>query len=120
MSDRIDFNPAPNGRAGIKWIKENPKTLVADQEIKPKGKLVLDKVKIDQKSNIAIYVDVYLKDQAGTQFKLRASSFMFDLKPVDKRKRRTGLSKATLKGKPTLDCVMMGKSVRAQLERLDR
>ncbi len=53
--------------------------------IEPKGKLVLEKVKIDQKSNIAIYADIYLKDEDGQQFKIHAASFMFDLEPVKKR-----------------------------------
>lgn len=54
----------------------------------PKGKLKLNKVKIDQKSNIAIYVDVYLLDENGKSYKLRASSFMFDLQEMKKRKTK--------------------------------
>lgn len=52
---------------------------------KPIGKLSFDRCDVDHKSDIAVYVDVFLKDENDNIFKIRASSFIFDLEEVKVR-----------------------------------
>jgi hypothetical protein len=48
----------------------------------PKGKMTVDKVVLRQKGKIAIYFDLYLKDESGKIFIASGSKFLFDLRPV--------------------------------------
>ena len=46
--------------------------------VKPQGKLKIHKVDLNQKAH-AVYIQVFLEDEKGRLFKLRTSSFLFDL-----------------------------------------
>ena len=51
-------------------------------EDRPKGQLKFHHVEYNQKSTLAIYIDIFFEDEDGTLWKMYASSFLFDLKKV--------------------------------------
>lgn len=61
---------------------------------KPKGKLKFDHITNNQTTH-AIYFKIYLKDEVGVLWEHYSSSFLFDLKKVDakKKKSKVGLLK---------------------------
>ena len=50
-----------------------------------KGKLTFIKCEFTQKNNVAIYADLFFKDEAGEVFRMGASKFIFELIHVPKR-----------------------------------
>jgi hypothetical protein len=52
---------------------------------KPKGKLTVDKVDMRQTSDVAVYFDIYLKDEEGSIYKCHSSSFLYSLEKVEKK-----------------------------------
>ena len=53
--------------------------------MEPKGKLTFIKCEFTQKNNVAIYADLFFKDEAGGVFRMGASKFIFELIHVPKR-----------------------------------
>jgi len=51
---------------------------------KTKGKLIFEKIEIKQTRDIAIYLDIYFKDEDGNLYKMHTSSFLHDLKIENK------------------------------------
>lgn len=49
----------------------------------PKGKLKIIKTELDQKSDAAVFVEIYFEDEDKNLFKHRVSSFLFDLKYLE-------------------------------------
>lgn len=56
--------------------------------MKPTGKLKIVGNAIRQKGAIAVYVDTILEDEVGSIYKMKASSFLFDLKPEQPTKEK--------------------------------